>query len=210
MLRPMRNALLHALAISAALAASATQAAAQSGLAGSAHDLAMTSTGSQGDAAAYQSCALCHAPALDTASTDQHWSRSSVRQSFTLYTSPTMNAGRPAALGPSSIACLSCHDGMIATASTGGTPYVRHSRLRDGGRTPLGTDLSDDHPVGIAIDAQYRARDPDIKDPSIWGLPLVNGQLECTTCHDPHNRGAAGMLRVSMDRSALCLRCHDK
>ena len=38
-------------------------------------------------------------------------------------------------------------------------------------------------------------------------LPLLNGQLSCTTCHDPHSNVPA---LVRYERSQLCSACHNK
>ena len=97
----------------------------------------------------------------------------------------------------SSAACMSCHDGSVASA-------VNHSSLSVG-RT---------HPVGIPYDV---FRNPDLHDPnaqsglggSIEADMLVGGRVECISCHDLHgDRG--DLLIKSNERSALCLTCHDK
>ena len=42
--------------------------------------------------------------------------------------------------------------------------------------------------------------------PSV-ALPLLNGQVSCTTCHDPHS-AMPSLLR--MDKPQLCTACHRK
>jgi predicted CXXCH cytochrome family protein len=37
-------------------------------------------------------------------------------------------------------------------------------------------------------------------------LPLQDGKITCTTCHDPHRNSYGSMLRVP--QSELCLLCH--
>jgi predicted CXXCH cytochrome family protein len=118
--------------------------------------------------------------------------------------------------------CLSCHDGTVALDSFGGTTGTSFIP----GGANLGTDLTDDHPVGS--DAEY----PPDPAPSWWTgafnstLPsairlknwtnpggTVRPVVGCTTCHNAHNRGNFGngsMLVMSNSASALCLGCHIK
>ena len=116
--------------------------------------------------------------------------------------------------------CLSCHDGTVALDSFGGqtgTNFINPGKN-------LGTDLTDDHPVGS--DAEY----PPDPPPSWWAhafrdeadvpVPLKNwtnpdGDVRrvvgCTTCHDEHNAGGYDhMLMIDNSASALCLGCHIK
>ncbi len=40
---------------------------------------------------------------------------------------------------------------------------------------------------------------------------LIDGRMECSSCHDVHDRnGHAKLLVKSNARSALCVTCHDK
>lgn len=43
-------------------------------------------------------------------------------------------------------------------------------------------------------------------------LPFFNGQVECATCHDPHDtyHGNTTMLRQPLARPAPCLHCHNR
>jgi predicted CXXCH cytochrome family protein len=61
--------------------------------------------------------------------------------------------------------------------------------------------------------------DADIYAPNTWNLPLfgttaspsAQTQLECATCHEPHNKtGFPNFVRVTTSQSALCVRCHNK
>ncbi len=38
-------------------------------------------------------------------------------------------------------------------------------------------------------------------------LPLVNGMVSCTTCHDPHGKQTA---QLRLDAAKLCQDCHNK
>jgi predicted CXXCH cytochrome family protein len=110
--------------------------------------------------------------------------------------------------GPTSLICLGCHDGTVATSTIGGA----HSMLagvREGFAMPDGF-VWRDHPIGIPYSRERREYRPEsfvLKE----GIRLPEGRVECISCHDPHNaHGHAKMLSVSNKRSALCLTCHIK
>jgi Doubled CXXCH motif (Paired_CXXCH_1) len=124
--------------------------------------------------------------------------------------------------------CAVCHnrDGG-ATGATDFTVFV------------IGTDLRNDHPVGIRYPTSAGAG-TDFKDPPRKEAQLAyfdnNGntradsneirmyntgdgyEVECASCHDPHGVPAAGagsvfnasFLRLSNASSAVCLSCHTK
>lgn len=169
-------------------------------------------------------CLPCHTPHnANTTMTDAPlWNHEvNLAQVYTIYSSPTLNytVNQP---GTVSKACLSCHDGTIAVDSftTGmgaGTTFIDAlNPLAD-----LGTDLSDDHPIGIDWSTGLHSS-------FVWGAicfnchtgnigvdpPVVsvyNDRMECPTCHDVHNKmGLPKLVRVTMAGSQLCLTCHDK
>jgi predicted CXXCH cytochrome family protein len=118
--------------------------------------------------------------------------------------------------------CLSCHDGTVALDSFGGR--TGSSFITPGKN--LGTDLTDDHPVGSQ--AEYPpdpapswwagAYNPSSSFPSQvrlknWVNPagVTRQVVSCMTCHNPHNRGNHdAMLQISNSASGLCLTCHIK
>ena len=86
------------------------------------------------------------------------------------------------------------------------------------GDAALGTDLSDDHPIGIEYPSDPAGyNDPSTFDPGInYGpgvhLVEINGteRVECTSCHEAHNNGLGNFLRVPLQESYICLQCHIK
>ena len=170
-------------------------------------------------------CLPCHVPhkamqltggQFEVGETTPLWNHEVTTATYTIYDGTT---GVPThdALDNRSILCMSCHDGTVALDSFGGN--IGNQEIGPGGL--IGTDLSDDHPVGAT--AIY----PDVpwfNDPANWeddphGFSLqdmdVNGTIErvvgCTTCHEPHNRESnEHMLWVTNSGSALCLTCHLK
>jgi predicted CXXCH cytochrome family protein len=110
--------------------------------------------------------------------------------------------------------CLSCHDGVTAIDSYGGTAGT----VVMTGSAALGTDLSDDHPIGIEYPtSSTEYNEPTTFAPGINGgtgvkLVTINGleRVECTSCHHVHNNGLGNFLRVPIQESYLCLQCHIK
>jgi predicted CXXCH cytochrome family protein len=157
-----------------------------------------------------QVCLPCHTPhnALLAGEDNVLWNHAETGETFTMYSS---TADQPE--GPSKM-CLSCHDGVTAVDSYGGTAGT----VVLTGSAALGTDLSDDHPIGIEYPndpAEYH--DPATYSPGINGgtgvqLVEINSvqRVECTSCHHVHNNGLGNFLRVPIQESYLCLQCHIK
>jgi hypothetical protein len=127
--------------------------------------------------------------------------------------------------------CLACH-----SADAG---KVLGAGAADFTAAAIGTDLRNDHPVGVTFPATTGS-DSDFKTPTgAQGSALffdVNNsgrmdsgdirmyatggkaQVECASCHDPHGVPSAGresdffptFLRMSNAGSGLCLTCHNK
>lgn len=91
--------------------------------------------------------------------------------------------------------CLGCHDGTIAPSVT------RFSEIRHDRSHPVGTDYAAIQATGFGA-----LRPPAELDPA---LVLVDGKLECTTCHDG-DAPSPSHTALPMNRSAMCLGCHDR
>jgi predicted CXXCH cytochrome family protein len=120
-----------------------------------------------------------------------------------------------ATLGAESLACLGCHDGQTALDSFSG----QTGSIVMTGHNVVGSDLTDDHPVGVEYGTSTRRAPVG----TIWGsqpgipvgfggLPLFgpDNAIECATCHTPHDNvpGREPFLRVATAGSALCVACH--
>ncbi len=160
--------------------------------------------------------------------------------------------------GGSSKLCLSCHDGTLAIgavnvangqanvniALTGtepdGTIPAGPSGSLSGFTRRLGVDLTNDHPISFTYDSALALADGELRDPAVEThigtrapgvhpvVPLENGKLECSSCHDPHIRDdtlseSVKFLRLnrfqvatpaggnfSQSGDQVCLACHDK
>ena len=162
-------------------------------------------------------CLPCHTPHNAQTNTDGSsmilWNHEMTDQTFEMYTTQAGHqGGQPE--GPSKM-CLSCHDGATAIDSYGGNDgYFNNVKIPPWRPTYIGTDLRDDHPIGI----QYPPPDlppDDYNDKSTFSgvkVVTIGGQdrVECTSCHDPHNNSLGRFLRQTLDGSAICLECHNQ
>lgn len=106
-----------------------------------------------------------------------------------------------------SLVCLGCHDGVTASDVYTSSHAVKGSGPLGASRLPSRGLRS--HPVGVLYPAS-RSDYHSAQSVESAGLPLPEGRIQCTTCHDAHNTfGHPGMLRISDDRSRLCLTCHN-
>lgn len=171
-------------------------------------------------------CGPCHVPHGGEAVDAPLWSHTLTNPAgFTVYTSTgSLDATDIAAPAGVSLKCLSCHDGSIALdahLSASGTP----STTVLSGAALVGTDLTNDHPVsftynpgtGVGLDAGLNAA---TSTPAILGGATIaeallfgagNTEVECASCHDPHNSGGfPSLMRYDNSSSQLCLACHNK
>lgn len=119
-------------------------------------------------------------------------------------------AASPKPIGDSSRACLRCHDGTIATDTIPTAGFGAVANV-DGPIVGGGGHRGTDHPIGKEypqIDREYR---PMTLVEADGAIVLPEGNVECISCHDPHDQmNLAYMLVKSNERSALCLSCHIK
>lgn len=203
-------------------------------VAGTDHDLSTPTTD--------EICVFCHTPHFANTDVDGPlWNRFvDLSKTYTVYSSDTMDTvpQAPDAFSPS-ILCLGCHDGTLGTATVNGYvgsdkhdlvnapgpggipdttswPNCRRCHGAMYGDPPafwLGTNLSDDHPIGMiyptpAQDSAFRLP-PSLADG--WAdVPLFSGRVECCSCHAVHDPTNIPFLRKPSDGSGLCLTCHIK
>jgi len=111
--------------------------------------------------------------------------------------------------GPTSLICLGCHDGTVAT-STIGSSHALLAGVREGFAVP-DSFVWRDHPIGVPYPRNDREYRPLSFVLAKGRVALPEGRIECVSCHDPHGvAGVDNMLVMSNRRSALCLSCHIK
>jgi len=154
-------------------------------------------------------CSFCHTPHGALTGTPL-WSHKLSTAVYEIYQSSSLEAeiGQPTG---SSKLCLSCHDGTVALTESIGS-IAPGATYMIPGKANLGTDLSDDHPISFVYSPALSARDPQIRPavtlPEHLKLDGSN-ELQCTTCHDPHDNRFGNFLVTPNDRSAMCISCHD-
>ncbi|MEJ8840478.1 cytochrome c3 family protein [Ramlibacter sp. AN1133] len=145
-----------------ALAAIALPLCAQ--ISNSKHNLTSTGTGVNHFSDVEDICVFCHTPmGLDASAAVPQWNRTlaspATYQTYDMLGTSTL-AGRVAPVGSVSLACLSCHDGAQAMSAIINAPAgwsggvwsganQSDGRLRVGIGSNLGSDLRNDHPVGV-------------------------------------------------------------
>ena len=180
---------------------------------GSKHDLSASGPGPLKAATESEICLFCHTP--HHANQVPLWNHTLSTATYVPYSSSTAKATIGQPTGASKL-CLSCHDGTVALGmvSNRKTPIAMQgsSSTIPPGSTSLGTDLSDDHPISFPYNsALASAHNGQLKDPTVLTgkvHPDHNSELQCTSCHDPHNNEFGKFLLVNNTASALCLTCH--
>ncbi len=193
------------------------------------HNLTTSGTGSIKATGANPSdtdlCGFCHTPHAGTATNGPLWNKNTPAGPFTMYGTTIAGTATDATPNPSSMACLSCHDGVstlnsainIPGSGLSGTPATMTQNTITAAATNVGTNLQNDHPVSITYTAGKASLRLTTYVISGWlggattisGI-LRSGKVECGTCHDPHNNANLMFLRKANTSSALCIDCHAK
>jgi len=206
------------LVLAAAIALFATPAL--SAITGTKHDL--SAYGGAGN----ELCVFCHTPhGGATGGIAPLWNRSQV-SATNFYNSATLDAATSVASANLTDAplCLSCHDGSVAEVLTNepNAGATDATGLVVGANATLGTDLSNDHPIGFDYTTVALAdggSDAEINSKAAAEGVLGTGALSfgggndmwCSSCHDVHGvAGVSTFLRVANTNSNLCKACHGK
>lgn len=226
------------------------------------HNLSASGTAGNNKTNQGEICVFCHTPhgSATTAAAPLWNKKLADPTSYTLYTSTTLD-GTVDLTNSVSLACLTCHDGTQAmdtvlndtgsggynstgarmtvsgaTVTWSGTRVDTATGKLSAGIANLGTDLANDHPVGIqyakssegTLDADFRTASKHATKAQWWvdteGVGTANVRdktdmilytkadkpyVECASCHDPHVENAT-FLRIANTESKVCLTCHNK
>jgi predicted CXXCH cytochrome family protein len=180
------------------------------------HNLSASGPGQIKATSESEICVFCHTPHTAKARSPL-WNRQDPGLTYTLYSSSTSSTldAMPGQPDGSSLLCLSCHDGTIAMGNVLSRPreisFTRGVTTLPQGKSNMGRDLSNDHPISFVYSSALSAMDPQLKDPSslVGPVKLEQGKLQCTSCHDPHKNIHGDFLVASTKNSNLCVQCHD-
>lgn len=185
----------------------------QTSVVDSPHNLSTSGTGSIRASSEEQVCIFCHTPHNATPIRPL-WNRAMPVQAYSIYNSRSLDAKPGQPTGTSKM-CLSCHDGTIALGAVASfaTPITLSGGVTTMPIGPghIGTDLRDDHPISFRFDSALAAEDTKLVSPSALPPEIkldVNGELQCTSCHDAHNNAFGDFLVMASPHSELCLSCH--
>ncbi len=165
-------------------------------------------------------CTFCHAPHSGLGANTPLWNQKLSNSNYVPYTSTTyqQKGNATPTLGVTSSLCLSCHDGTVAVGSTaayGSLPVTGAMKPADS----FGTTLTGSHPFSLVTPLKDS---PDLvqslttqgKTADTTGaIKLVNGSVECTSCHNPHVQAVDPVAQNFLVRDSsdgqMCLACHD-
>ena len=165
--------------------------------------------------ARHDACAYCHAP--HSGMNSGLWNQKLTTQVYTTYSSNTeKNTGAQPKLGSQSNHCLSCHDGTVAIGTT-----VVYGRVTTKGSMNssdvFGSKLQSSHPFSVALPLKdnnhLRASLAGSSKTNDTAVRLINGNVECTSCHNPHIQAkdlvSQNFLVKDSSNGQMCLACHD-
>jgi len=182
-------------------------------------------------------CRVCHAPHDKNRTRYQEgllWNHQVSSLTFQMYDSDSLDGAMDAQPTGSSKMCMGCHDGVTGVdtfdSHAGGavttTSYNNTSIVQGAGTGRL----DGNHPISVVYDADadlelHAINTVTFADGSSLADVLQDGKVQCSSCHDVHNKATASgssLLRTanttivskggdgSTTASALCLSCHNK
>ncbi len=159
-------------------------------------------------------CTFCHAPHSGLGGVSPLWNQTLSKATYTPYSSTTYveQGNTQPTLGVTSSLCLSCHDGTVAvgqSAAYGTLPVTGSMNSVDS----FGTNLGGTHPFSLVLPmkdasnlvaslvSQGKTADPT------GAVKLINGNIECTSCHNPHVQGTDKIAQNFLVRDSSAARC---
>lgn len=150
-------------------------------------------------------CSACHVPHLQSGAADE--ADRGVGDLFKIARQRPAALGSSRLPGPTSLICLTCHNGTAATSTVAAAHSISEPAMKGlHTRTALR-----DHPIGAPYPDRRKGFRPRTIVEAAGVVKLPEGRVECISCHDHHEeKGLPHLLVTSNRRSALCLECHEK
>ena len=148
-------------------------------------------------ASAYSSgglgCTFCHAPHSGLGAISPLWNQKLSQATYTPYTSTTYveQGNTQPTLGITSSLCLSCHDGTVGVGQSyayGKLPVTGSLK----GMDSFSSNLTGSHPFSLRLPMKDAANlvaslvSKGVTADPTGAVKLINGNIECTSCHSPH------------------------
>jgi Outer membrane cytochrome MtrC/MtrF-like, domains II/IV len=165
-------------------------------------------------------CVFCHPPHSGLGGRSPLWNQQYSKASYNPYTSSTYHqtGNTQPPLGVTSSLCLSCHDGTVAVRTNQAYGNAGMSGKWAPGDS-FGKDLTTSHPFSLVLPMKDTVdlvstlvSSGKTSDP-LGKVKLINGNIECTTCHDPHVQDTDVVAQEFLVRDSsngqMCLACHD-
>ena len=174
-------------------------------------------------------CNVCH-EAHTRQVANPLWHRNmGISATFTVYgetlPSKTLDAGPLGQPSGTTVLCLTCHDGTVGLDQYGWANVFSPANGATSGYVPMhpfNGNIGGAHPVSFVYDDALAATDVPAGIVSFNGVATLSGTidgallddggtLECSSCHDVHNKwGLDHLLNVPYTSSQICETCHAK
>lgn len=176
------------------------------------HNLSASGPGTVHAVSEQRVCIFCHTPHGSRAVAPL-WNRRDSGAAYIPYNSPTLKASPGQPTGSSKL-CLSCHDGAIAMGdlvSESAPVQMSGSQKMTSEHGLIGTDLRGEHPISFSYLDSLAQLGTRLTAPGTWDPRVkldAGSELQCTTCHDPHNDQYGKFMVMDNQQAALCRVCH--
>ncbi len=187
------------------------------------HDLSATSTAAIKSTTQTDTCVFCHISHNSQPGVARPlWSHTMTTATLTWNPTKTVRGTTlpsdiTGAQLAGSRACMSCHDGTVALGDlmngVDGTvtgPNAPAGKLNTGVNYFNPAQMDSNHPLGVQKPSAV-AGFTGFK--TVSPTSAVNydgaGNVQCGSCHNPHDNTYAPFLKVNNSGGAICLTCHD-
>ena len=207
----------------AALVVTAPTLALAGTIANTKHDLSATSTAAIKSATQADTCVFCHVTHSSQPGVARPlWSHTMTNQNLTWAPTTTVRGTTlPTSVSSAALAgsraCMSCHDGTVALGDlltgTGGTvsgPNVTAGKLSGGINLLNPSTMQTNHPLGVPKPGVVAGFTGFKVVPSSSAVNYdSSGNVQCDSCHNPHDDTFAPFLKINPTGGAICFTCHD-